>query len=56
MSKQDEIILKSSGKAGWLVELLRERILDINGEVKRFPFKGEIPKCSEILVSKWRVV
>ena len=55
-SEEEERIWKSSKLAGCLEAFVSERILEIAGLVECFPVIGEIPRCSYILVCRWRVV
>ena len=55
-SEQEERISKSSKLAVWPVVLRWENMLDISGLDEVFPVIREMPKCSDALVCKWRVV
>ena len=55
-SEEEERIWKSSKLAGCPEAFVCERILEIAGLVECFPVIEEIPRCSDILVCRWRVV
>ena len=55
-SEQEERILKSSKSTLWPEAHEWESTLDLVGLEVCFPVIGEMPRCSDILVCKWRVV
>ena len=55
-SEEEERIWKSSNLTGCPEAFVLERIVEIAGLVGCFPVIGEIPRCSDILVCRWRVV
>ena len=54
--EQEERIVKSSKEAVWPLMLMCSKTLDNTGLLLFLPVKGEMPKCSDTRVCRWRVV